>query len=141
MNKPKAPVLVTIISWLMLFSGISTSFSFVYILMSKFMTTMYRSVSDLDSVNKKISLGLGSFDYINMAIFAIIGVGIIIVGYGIGRMRKWALYGFTFLTLIVVIMAVYSYALSSKQNLVNLLSPVVQVLALIYLWKISKKFV
>jgi hypothetical protein len=129
--KTKAPILVTIISWLMLLFGLS-NFVGVLMLVYYYFLTVPFGIGDLFTVVISTS-----------SIPMMRGIGIIIVAFGIGRMRKWALYVFTVLAvigLVVFVYSYYSYYSYIKLDLKNFISPVIEILALIYLWKNYKIF-
>jgi len=135
-SKSKAPILVTIISWLILFAGLSSSLGTLWgVWASTFLSGLVEraGIEDIGTIP--------NINYVSIGISIILGIGFVIVAYGLGRMHKWALYAFTVLTIIMVIILVYSYMIFPKQNLSIVLSPVIEVLSLIYLWSISKKFV
>lgn len=143
-SRPKAPLLVTIVSWLMLFAGLSNSLGllvYIYLLtsMSRFETSFETSAG---IAHNGLLPDISNISYIIISVRIILGIGVVIVSFGLRNMRRWALYIFTVLTIIMVISLVYSYLISTKQNLSNnVFAGVIQVLILIYCWSISKKFV
>ena len=69
------------------------------------------------------------------------GVSSIAVSFGIHNMRRWALYAFTALTAITIIESLHSFATGQVNgDIANFKVAIFQVLALVYLWIISKKF-
>lgn len=117
----KAPLLVIIIAWLMLIGGI---FSLLGVL-------PFMLLGGFAKVGILFFLGL-----LNL----VRGVGLIIVSFGIRRMRKWALYTFSVLTIIAIILSLYSFSSSPTQRLENYIDVGVQALVTVYFWAISKKF-
>lgn len=116
------PLPVKIISWVMLLGGISS-----------LIMTAPAFFADLGK--NGIVLGLG---YINN----LIDIGLIITSFGISNMRRWALYAFTGLTVIGATVSVYSYfyIVIPNMKVIALISLGIDVLMMIYLWKISKMF-
>ena len=134
----KVPVAVTVISWLMMFLGLSNFGALVGSLMLAFQSSLIAHSGGEDlfsSITPKMNI-----NYVNVGISVLLGIGLIVAGYGLGRMRKWALYVFTALSVTEVIYVFYSFMNSPKQNINALLLPVIELLVLIYLWSISKKF-
>jgi hypothetical protein len=136
MNKPKVPLYTIIISWLTLLYGI-----FVIYLGS---INIIPAIAPSDT-----SLAIAGMYKINLAeiaihgfFTAILGIGLVVSGYGIGRMSKWALYLFTAMALINIsttVVKACKYGIPTNDLIENLMLAI-QVLALFYLWKISKKF-
>lgn len=71
----------------------------------------------------------------------IIAVGLIITSFGLRGMKKWGLYGYTIITALAIIGTIYSFLSSRSVDNIQLGAAVIQVLILIYFWKISKRFV
>jgi uncharacterized membrane protein HdeD (DUF308 family) len=119
--KQNIPLPVKIISWLMLISGILGLFGVLPLLF------------------------LGGFGKSGTVFFMgllnlVMGIGNVVISFGLRSMRKWSLYAFTILTIIAAIIAIYSYISSPRQGGSLLGSLAIQVLILIYLWSISRKF-
>ena len=70
----------------------------------------------------------------------IIAVGLIATSFGLRKMKKWALYGYTIVTLLDVIGAIYSFVTSRTIDTISLITTIVLVAVLIYFWIISKQF-
>lgn len=119
--KQKRPVFVAIVSWLMLLDGIGNLLLTAPILL-------------LGGIGKSaITLGLGGLTLIR-------GIGLVVVSFGVRHMRRWALYTFTGLAALAVIAAIYSFATSPTRNFTDLADVGIEVLVLVYLWAISKRF-
>ncbi len=68
-----------------------------------------------------------------------IAIGSMIIGIGIGYMRRWALYGFTVFAIFNLISASQSISFSTTFSIVvNLIIPAGM---LIYFWSLRKKFI
>src|SRR4030066_2591340 len=65
----------------------------------------------------------------------IIGLGVI---WGLWYMRRWGLYLFTLLTVMLVSISIYLYMTSNVEDKTQLWSSGLQVLFLIYLWSIAR---
>ena len=120
----------------MLFAGLSKSFGTLWGIWSlTFLSTLGERAGIED-------FGiLPNINIVIISLYMIHGIGLVIVGYGIGRMSRWALYIFTVLTLITIISLIYSYMVPTEQNLNDVIFVTIQVLILIYLWSISKRFI
>ncbi|TSC54267.1 MAG: hypothetical protein LiPW31_190 [Microgenomates group bacterium LiPW_31] len=121
-TKVKAPILVTIIAWLILLGGIG----------SLLVTTPLLLIGGLGKSG--VLFGLGGLTLVR-------GVGLVVVSFGLRQMRRWALYAFTALTILAVIVSIYSFATSPKQELTEFIDVAIQTLVLVYFWAISKKFI
>ncbi|OFW53670.1 MAG: hypothetical protein A2163_08460 [Actinobacteria bacterium RBG_13_35_12] len=71
----------------------------------------------------------------------IVAVGLIVTSFGLRKMKKWALYGYTAITILAIISTIYSFLSSRSIDNIELIAAVIQTLILIYFWKISKRFV
>ena len=119
--KPKAPVFVTIIAWLMLLGGIGSLLLTAPLLL-------------LGGIGKSgIIFGLGGLTLIR-------GIGLVVVSFGVRYMRRWALYTFTGLTALAVIASIYSFATSPTKDFTDFADVGIQALVLVYFWAISKRF-
>ena len=119
--KPKAPVFVIIIAWLMLLGGIGSLLITAPLLL-------------LGSIGKSgVIFGLGGLTLIH-------GIGLVVVSFGIRHMRRWALYTFTALTVLAVGVSLYSFATEPAGDLTDFVDAGIQALVLVYFWAISKKF-
>ena len=119
--KPKAPVFVTIIAWLMLLGGIGSLLLTAPLLL-------------LGGIGKSgIIFGFGGLALIR-------GIGLVVVSFGIRHMRRWALYTFTGLTALAVVAGIYSFATSPTHDLADFADVGIQALVLVYFWAISKRF-
>jgi len=119
--KPKAPVFVIIIAWLMLLGGIGSLLITAPLLF-------------LGGIGKSgVILGLGGLTLIR-------GIGLVVVSFGIRYMRRWALYTFTALTVLAVGVSLYSFATEPAGDLTDFVDAGIQALVLVYFWAISKKF-
>jgi len=119
--KPKAPVFVIIIAWLMLLGGIGSLLITAPLLF-------------LGGIGKSgVIFGLGGLTLIR-------GIGLVVVSFGIRHMRRWALYTFTALTVLAVGVSLYSFATEPAGDLTDFVDAGIQALVLVYFWAISKKF-
>jgi len=119
--KPKAPVFVIIIAWLMLLGGIGS-----LLITAPFLL--------LGGIGKSgVIFGLGGLTLIR-------GIGLVVVSFGIRHMRRWALYTFTALTVLAVGVSLYSFATTPAGDLTDFADAGIQALVLVYFWAISKKF-
>jgi len=119
-NKPKAPILVKIIGWLLLLSGIG------YLLLSGPLLL-------LGGAGRNVGLlGTGGF-------YLLSGVGFVAVAIGLRNLRKWALYVYTVLALSSVVYIGYDL-LIGKGDIRGSIAVILQVLVLIYLWAIRRRF-
>ena len=119
--KPKAPVFVIIIAWLMLLGGIGSLLITAPLLF-------------LGGIGKSgVIFGLGGLTLIR-------GIGLVVVSFGIRHMRRWALYTFTALTVLAVGVSLYSFATTPAGDLTDFADAGIQALVLVYFWAISKKF-
>ena len=119
--KPKAPVFVIIIAWLMLLGGIGSLLITAPLLL-------------LGGIGKSgVIFGLGGLTLIR-------GIGLVVVSFGIRHMRRWALYTFTALTVLAVGVSLYSFATEPAGDLTDFADAGIQALVLVYFWAISKKF-
>jgi len=66
------------------------------------------------------------------------GAVVIITAIGVRKMKRWGLYLFTLVTIVSVVAIIY-YKLYID-NFGNVAGILINVVALIYLWSISKKF-
>ena len=117
--RPKAPIFVTIIAGLILISSIRIVLPVIVSLLTN--TTTYTTLSLI------IGFVMGS---ITLAW----GIGLVAVSFGIWKMRRWALYTFTGLAALTIFTAL------STKDLEYSINAVIQVLALVYLWAINKRF-
>jgi len=113
-TKPKAPVGVKIVAWLMLLGGIGSLFIVLPFLI--------------------INLALGILQLL-------IAAGLIATSFGLHGMKKWALYVYTVITVLALGSAIYSFFTSSTREITDFAAAAIQILVLIYLWSISKRFV
>lgn len=120
--KPKAPTLVTVVGWLILLGGIG----------SLLVTLPLLLIGGLG--RSRALFGLGGLSLVR-------GTGSVVVSFGIRQMRRWALYVFTALTVLGVIVSIYSFMTSPQQDLTNFIDIAIQTLVLIYFWAIADKFV
>ena len=112
--KFKTPLFVKIIAWLMLLRGIGGLFmALPFLLLNRILGGLY----------------------------LLIAVGLIATSFGLQRMKKWSLYVFTAMTVLLVGLSIYSFFTSSVKNMADFADAGIQVLVLIYFWVISKKFV
>jgi uncharacterized membrane protein HdeD (DUF308 family) len=114
-TRPKAPILVIIIAWLMLLYGIG---SLLFILPT---------------------LLIGSVVIGGIALVR--SIGLIAVSFGMKHMRRWALYTFTALTILAIGSSFYSFMKNPSGNLTDFADVVIQILVLVYLLAISKRFI
>lgn len=115
--RPRASVLVFVVAWLMLVYGIVKSFL------------------NLENLTPFIP-----FFHIKNNIALIQSIGLIAVFFGMRVMRRWALYTFTALTILAVGVSFYSFKINPAKDLTDFVEVGIQVLILVYLWAISKKF-
>jgi len=119
--KAKAPLFVIIIAWLMLLGGIGSLLVTAPLLL-------------LGGIGKSgIIFGLGGIALIR-------GIGLVVVSFGIRKMRRWALYTFTALTVLAVVASLYSFATEPAGDLIDFADVGIQALVLVYFWAISKRF-
>lgn len=121
-TKPKAPIFVIIIAWLMLIGGV---FSLLGVLPFLLIGGLGKSW---------IIFLLGALNLVR-------GVGLVVVSFGIRHMRRWALYTFTVLTILAVGVSIYDFVTSPKQDFTQFADVAIQALVLVYFWAISKRFV
>lgn len=131
-TKSKVPIFVVIISWLIRLMGFFSFFSIVPVII-------------LSGIAFGIS-GSGN-GFLLVIPLLILGVGLIIVSSGIRRMRRWALYTFTVITVLYTGSSLYFYSLYfltkadvDLRIIVSIGLLVINVLTLVYLWSIYKKF-
>ena len=120
-GKTKPPTIVKITSWLVLIGGI---FSLLGVL-------PFLLLGGLGKSGVILLIGI-----LNLAR----GIGLVVVSFGIRQMRRWALYVFTVLTVLAVIVSVYSFITSSERELTEFIDVGIQGLILFYFWTISKRF-
>ena len=125
--KQKVPIPVIVIAWLMVINGL---FIFIPVLLGIVVT----KVNPLQLMFKSL---LTAFIGISLLFGSI---GSIIIGFGIRYMRKWALYLFTFLAILIIAQAIYFLIIFPRPDITRLGSPAIQLIALIYLWSIRRKF-
>ena len=68
-----------------------------------------------------------------------IGLGLLVISFGVGKMRKWGLYGYSVIAVLVVVAAVFT--LMGEPNVVSLGIAGIHVIFLIYFWSIRRQFV
>jgi uncharacterized membrane protein HdeD (DUF308 family) len=113
-TRPRTSIIVIIIAWIMLLVGILV-----------------------------LLLALPSFllaDIVTGIITLVQGVGLIAVSFGIRRMRRWALYTFTALTVLAIGEGLYALTNSLVSSTDELAAIGIFVLVLGYFWVISKRF-
>ncbi len=95
----------------------------------------------IDGILKSLGALLAMlFSPLSGIILLITGAGLIIVSFGLRRMRRWALYGYTFISLLsLAAMAYFSIAFRQFDSK-TLVVTTLEILVLIYFWRISKKF-
>ena len=120
-KKRRTPVLVVIISWLMLLSGIG----------SLLLTAPLLFIGGVG--NSGIVFGLGGLTLVR-------GIGLVVVSFGIRNLRRWALYTYTGLTALAIILSIYSYATSPIRDNADFIGIGIQAIILIYFWAIAKRF-
>lgn len=119
--KAKAPIFVIIIAWLMLLGGIGSLLVTAPLLL-------------LGGIGKSgVIFGLGGIALIR-------GIGLVVVSFGIRRMRRWALYTFTVLTVLAAGASLYSFATGPAGDLTDFADVAIQALVLAYFWAIGKRF-
>lgn len=119
--KPKAPVFVKIIAWLMLLGGIGSLLVTAPLLF-------------LGGIGKSgVIFAMGSITLIR-------GIGLVVVSFGVRHMRRWALYAFTALTVLAVVTSLYSFTTKPAGNLTDFADAGIQALAVVYFWAISRRF-
>lgn len=129
----KTPVLVIIFSLIMLALGITKSVEYIYSL------TIYAPILSILSIPSVL---------INL----IITVVIIIASFGIRKMRKWALYLFSAVTLVIVFQFVDVLRIKigilgltgrlgvDSNDITSVIFVITSLVAVAYFWIISKKF-
>ena len=70
----------------------------------------------------------------------IVGVGLIVTSVGLRKMKRWGLYGYTIIAIFALFEPIYYFLTSRGTDTIQLVSVAVEILFLIYFWKISKKF-
>lgn len=120
-TKSEAPMFVVIVAWIMLLIGI----------LSLLFTAPLLLLGGTGEIGVIFWLGVSSF---------VQGVGLVVVSFGIRRMRRWALYVFTALTVLAVGVFLYSFATKPAVDSTEFAGMVVQVLVLAYFWIVSKRF-
>ncbi len=107
----KAPMIVIVISWLMLLGGIL-----------------------------QLPIALLSFfiDTFNGVLIFAIAIISIVTSFGLRKMKKWALYIFTVMTVLSIAQIAYWYILTG--SITNSTILLVQIIILVYFWIIYKKF-
>ena len=114
------PVFVIILAWILLLFGILfTLFSLFTLSIFSFSGSIWASVSSYLSV--------------------IVNVGLIVVAFGLRKMKKWALYLLTLSILLEMGIEMYYY-FTRGLDYFNAGVIIVGVLILIYLWAINKRF-
>ena len=73
------------------------------------------------------------------AFLLIIGLGLLVIAFGVGKMRKWGLYGYSFIAVLSVALA--GVTLITESNVVSIGLAGVQVIFLVYFWSIRRQFV
>ncbi|MFA4830700.1 MAG: hypothetical protein WC862_02375 [Patescibacteria group bacterium] len=122
-SKPKAPVFVIIIAWLMLLGGIG----------SLLFTASLLFIG---------GIGKSSFIFGWGGITLVKGIGLVVLSFGIRQMRRWALYTLTALTMLGVVISMYLlFAIKPAGSLTDFADVGLQALVLAYFWAISKRFV
>lgn len=120
-ERHKAPLFVIIVAWLMLIGGVFSLLGVLPFLL-------------LGGFGKEgIIFLLGIINLIK-------GVGLVAVSFGIRYMRKWALYTFTVLTILAVVVSMYSFFTTPNYDFVSFADVLIQVLVLVYFWAVAKKF-
>jgi hypothetical protein len=112
--KPKAPIGVKIIAWLMLLGGIGS----LFIVMPYLIVNIFLAIVQL-----------------------LIATGLIVTSIGLHKMKKWALYMYTVITVIGAGSTLYLFFSSIDREITDFVTIGIEILVLIYLWSISKKFV
>ncbi len=118
--KAKAPIFVIIIAWGMLLSGIGS-----LLVIAPFLL---------------LGGGMSEDSFIYGVIFGFGGIGFVIVSFGIRKMRRWALYSFTALIVLIIGASLYSFATGQAGDLMDFAVVAIQILVLGYFWTISKRF-
>ena len=70
----------------------------------------------------------------------IIAVGLITTSFGLRKMKKWGLYGYTAIAIFALFGPIYYFLTSHGTDTIQLVSVAVEILFLVYFWRISKKF-
>jgi len=78
--------------------------------------------------------GIGSL------IMALPYVGLITTSFGLRKMKKWGLYGYTAIAIFALFGPIYYFLTSHGTDTIQLVSVAVEILFLVYFWRISKKF-
>lgn len=115
--KVQTPILVRIIAWWILMSGVVGSWSSIFSLF-------------LNSGDGIMAILIGALNLI-------ISLSLVIVSFGLYKMRKIALFAFTGLTLLTVLGVVLIPPLGGREFYFL----IIQILILIYLWSLSKRMV
>lgn len=129
-TKLKVPIFVKIIGWFVFVQGIYILFffnlvSFIGILLIGF-------------IGPKFS----EFLFLWVIPTLIQGAGLVAVSFGIRNMGLWALYSFTLLLILTAGFFLFSLLITETKNPIHLgnIGLGIDVLALVYLWSIFKKF-
>ena len=80
------------------------------------------------------------FSPINGLFQLVIGVGWIVLSFGLRKMKKWGLYGFIGITVLSIAATLYSFLMAGSIGKAQIVITIIEVLLVIYFWKISKKF-
>lgn len=121
-TKPHAPLIVIIVSWLILLGSIG----------SLLLTLPLLLIGGLGQSFTVLALGL-----LNL----VRGGGLVVVSFGLRNMRKWALYVYTALVLLGILIFIYDLVTSPKPDLARNVEIVIEAIILIYFWIIYKKFI
>lgn len=70
----------------------------------------------------------------------VIAVGLIATSFGLRKMKKWGLYGYTAIAALALFGIIYNFLASHGKDTMQIVAAIVEVLFLIYFWRISKKF-
>ena len=122
-NQSEAPLSVKILSWLGLISGIFALFG----------TLPFLLLGGLGKSEPLFLLGLISL---------VRGVGFVVLSFGLRKMRRWALYGYTVVAVLGILATAYSFFTNPNPSvqIKDFASAIIEALVLLYLWSISKKF-
>ena len=121
------PLPVKILSWLVLFGGVASILGFL-------MTVLFTSKT-------MPSLFLWG-PVLFLAIFSLVsGIAYIAISMGLRKMKRWALYTYTVINGVGLMIGMYNYSTALIKNNFEVLFLGISVLVLAYLWTINKKFV
>lgn len=84
-----------------------------------------------------LALFTGPYGLILALVPSVLYVAFIIVAVGLRRLRRWALYTYTIVTILSVLYSSYQFVQAAKPNIISVIIPF---LILIYLWSIHTKF-